>query len=192
MIIRRENTPRDGFVMLELTIALLVVAVGVLALFSVFRVSHDTVARTESDIRISLFGQEVISGLRAGSDEALQNGTWELFWERMATNPSQTNISVAGSSLIGVWDTTSMVIVAGMLVTNVFTNYAYHSDAPTNIVSHALRYRLDVQPTNTTPLYPWTNRIMVTLSVWDGIFGSTNLEDGIVFYSEFSRLGEVP
>lgn len=175
--------------MLELALAVLVIAIGVLALFSLFKMSTDSVARTEADTRIALFGEEVMSGLRGHSQDALWNRTWEQFWDDFAHN--RTNLQVACGGPDGVWANTGMVLVANTFCTNSYTNYAIHTDCETNIVSHSLRYRLDIAA-SATLIPPWTNRMLATLTVWDGMYGPTNADEAIVFYTEFSRLGEVP
>jgi type II secretory pathway pseudopilin PulG len=182
-----------GFVMLELALSVLVIAIGVLALFGLFRLSTDTVEQTQADTRAALFAQEVMSGLRAESERRLSScstsETWEAFWDDMTNG---YGIPVACGGPVGVWADPSLAVVAGEYTTNSYTNVAVHAGIITNIVSHSLRYRLDITATNTTPLPYWTNRILATLYVWDGLYGSTSNSDAVIFYSEFGRIGEVP
>lgn len=173
---------RRGLIMVEVALAMVVLAVGVLAVFILFSTGLDTQTKASSDTQAALFAESVFNTLRAESALASEatNG-WEDFWGEFAQG--DRSVAVAAE---GVWAGPGMVIGAhGVLYTNVYTNYSIRLHIETNIVDHALRYQMNVAPD-----FP-TNRAEVTLRVWEGVFGPTNGNDTAVFYTEFDDPGNL-
>jgi hypothetical protein len=168
--------------MVEAALAIVVLAIGVLAVFVLFSTGLDTKTRATSDTQAALFADGVFNTLRAESAAASEENRWESFWEAMAGGTTNLPVAVGGPD--GVWVDSNLVVRAGTLVTNIYMNYSLRLGQNTNIVSHSLRYQMDVsfEPADAT----WTNRANVMLRVWEGVFGSTN-ENGAVFYTEFNN-----
>jgi hypothetical protein len=150
----------------ELALAIFVFAVGVLGLVILLNSSMLRSRQAGADTRQALFAQSVFQGLRAVSLNAQKRELWTNFWFDFADG--YTNIAVSAP---GVWETNVTVNGYG-LHTNVFRCRSR------SLVSHAFRYRLDVDP-DTVP-----RRVSVLLTIWEGEFGQTQT-GGKTFYTEF-------
>jgi Tfp pilus assembly protein PilV len=157
---------KAGLVLVEVAMAIFVFAVGVLALVVLLNSSAERAGRAHADTRRALFAQSVFQGLRAVSFAAREQGRWTNFW--FDFSDGYTNIAVSAP---GAWSTNLSIAGYG-LQTNVFRASSQF------LFSHALRYRLDVDP-DTDP-----RRVSVLLTVWEGEFGQTD-EGGKPFYTEF-------
>ena len=155
-----------GFVLMELALAIFVLAVGILGMVILLNDSMSRGKRAAADTRQALFAQSVFQGLHAVSFSAQQGGRWTNFWYDFADG--YTNLAVAAPAL---WSTNVSVNAYG-LHTNVFVP---RSGSPR---SHVLRYRMEVDPE------AGPNRVSVLLRIWEGEFGRTDT-DGKTFYSEF-------
>ncbi|MCX6991801.1 MAG: hypothetical protein NT011_01525 [Kiritimatiellaeota bacterium] len=140
---RRTGGLPPAFSLVEVTLALMVMAIGILSIMSLFPAGLDQNARSIADTHAAFFAEEVFGGLQAQA---------ETNWARLAEAP----LPVAASNL---WSPApSSVYVTG---TNVTTNsYKYNG-----FEDHALRYRLVL---TTNGLLKKT-----TLFVWPGEFGTT-------------------
>lgn len=154
---------RAGFSLVEVTLALMVVAVGILSVMSLFPAGLDQNMRSIADTRAAFFAEEVFSGLQAcaqedwsGLDNAIFKPIPHDYWKSSASGESlDTDLQLR-------W-------------TDIATNcYVYHG---TDIEKYALRFSFDINTSN--------NIKQVTLFVWNGEFGTTN--NPSVFYSEFHK-----
>ena len=195
---------RNGFTLIEVALAMAVVVIGVLALFSLISAGLDASNRAIADTHSATFANDVFGGLRSISLEMAESGVtgrWENFWIKF--QDGDTNLVVAAPD---AWY--SMVAYVGSgrkrrkinlplsvfgdgeIHTNIFKDIPFHDSKLTNVVNIALRYKCDVNF-----LYPstvlWSNRAEVTLTVWDGEFGSKNLKDAMIYYSEFDNPGDL-
>ncbi len=158
----RRDTLTSGFSLVEVTLALMVMAIGILSIMSLFPAGLDQNVRSIADTHAAFFAEEVFGGLQARA---------ETNWAGLA----EAQLSVAASNM---WSgMTNRVHVTG---TNVVMNkYEYKDTSSSGNIyeDHALRYRLVLT----------TNGLLkaATLFVWPGEFGSTN--DPSMFYAEFFR-----
>lgn len=152
------SAPRaSGFSLVEVTLALMVMAIGILSIMSLFPAGLDQNARSIADTHAAFFAEEVFGGLHAKA---------ETDWE----NLESFNVPVAASNM---WLPGTNVFVTGSNVaTNVYTYGSYED--------HALRYRLVV-----TNAVGNGQLKKATLFVWPGEFGTTS--DPSMFYAEFLR-----
>jgi len=156
-VVRR---PSFGFSLVEVTLALMVMAIGILSIMSLFPAGLDQNARSIADTHAAFFAEEVFGGLHA---------TAETNWAGLA------NVSLPVAARYDMWpDVTNQIQVTGTNITTIV--YKYTPSAIT-YEDHALRYRLAL--TNNGLLKA------ATLWVWPGEFGSTN--DPSIFYAEFFR-----
>jgi type II secretory pathway pseudopilin PulG len=172
--------------LVELVVALFVLAVGVVAAVSLVTHASNTENQVGADVRAALFAQATLDGLRAGADReaarAAATGAWERFWVDVADG--EYLLSVAAADL---WANEDPTVVGGSLQKLVLTNYNPHTDEPTDIPGQALRYRLSVG--FVTNSFGWTSRVDVAVTVWDGEFGRTNAQAGRRFYTEYRNWG---
>jgi len=160
-----EHAPRStlhaqrAFSLVEVSLALMVMAIGILSIMSLFPAGLDQNARSIADTHAAFFAEEVFGGLQA---------TAETNW----TGLENFNVPVAATNM---WSNmgTNKVHVSGTGV--VMNKYQY-----TTYDDHALRYRLVVTNAGANVLLK-----SATLFVWPGEFGATN--DPSVFYAEFFR-----
>lgn len=154
-----ETRQRAGFTLIEVSLAVLVVALGLLTVFSLFpsglRSAEDEVA----DTRAGMFAETVFGKMRGGAEELV---TW-ADWSNPTTFASET------------------LLKRGSEPYDLVADGAVHTaDFPPGS-GQQLRYRLTfVDPANTTH-YP------VKLEVCDGQYGPFVYPS--VFYTEFVYRG---
>ncbi len=145
-----------AFSLVEVSLALLVVAVGILSVLSLFPAGLDQSARSAAETHAAQFAGEVFSSLRVWAETNFDN---------------LEDVSVSGAADDWWGGSRDPIAVTG---TNVSTNvYEFN-----NIVDHAFRYRLKVVDVN------YDGSIKgASLHVYPGQFGS--LSNAIFFYTEF-------
>ncbi|MEI6972298.1 MAG: type IV pilus modification protein PilV [bacterium] len=204
------KTCRNGFTLIEVAIAVLVVAIGVLAVVALFSGGLTASARAVADTHASMFAENVFNGLRARSllmaeQQTFATNTWLAFWNGFAYGTGSITIA-ADAPVGGVW-TNPSVIRAGGPYTQMFVNLPTHGGGTTGIVNHAFRYSIRAWVTNSVNLnnnsakvnktwYPYTTTgsvytAGVLLHIWDGRFGGTNTDDALIFYSSFANQGNL-
>ena len=205
------NKFRSGFTLIEVALAVLVVAIGLLAVVALF--SHGLTASNKAvaDTHASMFAGNVFNGLRARSllmaeRQTLTNKTWMQFWTNFVGGTTSITVAAAAPGW-SAW-TNVTLIRAGGPYTQVFGNASMHGSGTTGIVNHAFRYRIDAWMTNVvasnlvsakvdSTWYNWwtmpvtNDKAMVTLYVWDGKFGGTNVSGALMFHSEFANQGDL-
>lgn len=176
------HSANAGFSIIEATLAVVVVAAGVISIFLLFSAGLDLGSPSVGDTTCAMFADSVLNGLRAESERAARQGRWLEFWEDFVDG--YTNIPVA---VQGVWEG-SPVIWAGGVHTNSLTNYPLHSyGSGACVVGPPIRYRITVELED--PLYYMTNRADVTLKVWPNDRGPARDNDALIFYTEFRDNG---
>lgn len=193
---RELHEKKGGFTLIEIAMAIVVVAIGVLAVFSLLSAGLDASSRAIADTQGAMFADNVFNALRAESlssakdynpfPPAVTNG-WNDFWLAF-TGGSDTNITVAAGPAWVLGPGYVQPIKPGSVETLVFKNKTLRGSTINDVQNYALRYRLTVQPASGgwTPTV-WTNTAKVTLEVWAGQYGST--ANPLVFYSEFYNPG---
>jgi len=175
---------RSGFSIIEATLAVVVVAAGVLSVFLLFSAGLDLASPARGDTACAMFADGVLNGLRAESELAAEQGhaAWLQFWEDF--RDGYTNVPVAVQA---AWEG-APVIWASCLCTNDLAAYPFHSlGAGEAVITPPLRYRITVELEN--PLGYITNRADVTLKVWPGDRGEARDNDALILYTEFRDNG---
>ncbi len=135
----------SAFSLVEVTLALMVLAVGILGIMSLFPTGLEQNARSVADTRVAFFAEEVLAGLQAKA---------ETNWPHL----DEFNVSVSAR---GTWENPPpnlYITGTNLVITNKY-EYATYED-------HVLRYRL-VLTTNALVK-------TATLYVWPGEYGNTN------------------
>lgn len=151
---------RSGFNLVEISLALMVVAIGLLSVLSLFPAGLDQNVRSVGDTHAALFAGEVLNGLRAHA---------ETNWDGIGN--SITNLFVAADS---TWNNPGEL---DPHLNNTIRTNVYRRQSNTNIVDHAFRYRLQITTNDKIKA--------ATLQVWNGQFGS--ISNPIIFYTEFYK-----
>ena len=157
---------RSGFSLVEVALAMLVVAVGLMGVFSLFPQGTEANRKSIQETQIGLFAEYVLNGFRYKAEQ--------LPWSSV-TDSSSFKITPLAS--IYAWKDPSE-IVAGAGVKAV----VYKALSNPSIEEMAFRYELRV--------YPVAGKDDVkalVLSVWSGQYG--NLLNPSVFYTEVYNYG---
>jgi prepilin-type N-terminal cleavage/methylation domain-containing protein len=200
-----EVVRRNGFTLLEVALAVTVVALGMMALFALMSSGLDNSAKAIADTQAALFAQNTFSSMRERNVAEGQKGTaqWDLFWSNFTNG--MTAISVAaptawtGESTSWITNTCKWLSptrplditclfkkkIAFDLHLNKYINKSFRAGAPAQlIVNGSLRYKLKIQ---SRP----NGRKVAMLSVWEGEWGDISKAEPIVFYSEFTNPGDL-
>jgi len=182
----------SGFTLVEIALAMLVFALGILSFFALLSAGLDQSGRAYDQTQCAVFADGVLNGLRAISDELSETAVsneWAVFWE--ALRDGTTNVTLAAGGTNGLWADNMIVRGDNTVRTNRYVNYPLHAGELTNVVSHIVHYRMEVRLTNALESIPWHSRAEVVLKVWEGGFGASRDEDSVLFYSEYSDRGGV-
>lgn len=158
---------KAGFSLVEVALALLVVSVGLAAVFALFPSGADANRRAIQDTQIGLFADYVLNGARHQAEEV----TWD------EVNDSGGLIV---SPLCGqyAWSSPDAVVADAGAPRAV----VYKTEANSAIEEMAFRYKLRVYPVAGKP-----NVKAMVLQVWPGQYGS--LTGTNVFYTEVYNYG---
>lgn len=152
---------QEGFNLVEVCLALMVVTVGIVAVLSMFPAGLDQNRRAMGEAQGALFAEEVFAGLRAraGTD-----------WANLET----VSLPVTDPSLWADPTLLTTVPTGPFVVTNI-----YRPAGATTLVDHAFRYQLCVQAIT-------TDVKAAVVRIWDGEFGSAT-NPALIFYTEMHR-----
>jgi uncharacterized protein (TIGR02598 family) len=164
---------REGFTLIEVALALLVISIGLLALFGLFPIGLDANRAALDETRAALFADEVLNGVRAQA--SLQR------WDDIAANirlpPPSPDVWFNPSNLV-------VEVTGGD--TNTFRTLVYEKRGTREINGQpqiyrdfGIRYRLEIENID-------EYRKAVRLKVRPGEFGTT---DTFNFYTELYRSG---
>ena len=154
---RRHAT--QGFTLVEVALALLVIGVGIVGVFGLFPAGLEASRRTVNETQAAIFAEEVFGGFRAAAGVV----PWTEF--------DKIEVPIACSNL---WASTRRV---GK--TSDRTPIVWRHPSETNLVERALRYQLSIGNASGGDVKA------LTLKVYPGEFGGTDEE--YVFYTEIWR-----
>lgn len=136
--------PASAFSLVEVTLALMVMAVGILSVMSMFPAGLEQNARSIADTHAAFFAEEVFGGLRAKA---------ETNWAYL----DEFEVPVAASNMWSNMGTNRVSFTGTNIAMNKY-EYTYED--------HVLRYRLVLTTNGLVKA--------ATLFVWPGEFGKTN------------------
>jgi len=152
----------EAFSLVEVTLALMVMAIGILTIVSLFPAGLDQNMRSISDTHAAFFAEEIFAGLRVKAETDWDNLSSFEPWvsARDMWDPVPDKIAATG-----VTNDAGNI----MIKTNIYKNGDFED--------YAVRYLLDFR----------TNALIksATLWVWPGEYGGTN--DPNIFYTEFFK-----
>jgi type II secretory pathway pseudopilin PulG len=179
-----------GFTLVEVALSIVVVALGVLAVFALISSGLAHSRKAVAETYAATFANDVFTSLRAESLKASDRGEteWEKFWGDFAKGATSVTLSAETE-----WaDNTTIVRYPGRGLVPVvkFRNYSDRSKEDTDIINHALRYKLRIGTTSEFAGTPTNiHRRTAYLQIWEGEFGQ--LSDPLVFYTEFENPGDL-
>ncbi len=178
---------RTGIALVETTFALVILSVGILAVFALFSRGLERGGESEADLHVALFADNVLEGLQAAALKAAQDNPengWDEFWKMIGWNGNESSIAAHPVWADAADDPFNPVIMEAGLLTNVYRMASLRETAASNMVHHAIRYRLDTEP---IPASDHRVNRAVTLRVWPGRYGSTSAVPPRVFYTEYRK-----
>lgn len=172
----KENThmPNQGFTLTEVALALLVIAIGVLAVFALLSSGLDASAKAASDTQAAIFADNVFNALRAQSLQWAETETAinkelkeqglpmdQYYWHEHWVDLQNGDISIPSPWLVkdetkwvqpdgkfsGGWETEREWIEVwadDRVATYVCTNFSYRTGNAGTIINHALRYSMNI------------------------------------------------
>lgn len=161
-----RSSPRAGFSLVEVALALLVVSVGLMGVFALFPVGTESNRKAIQETQIGLFAEYVLNGFRYEAEEL----TWSEVGDVGAFTISPLASKYAWYAPDGVR--------AGAGVKAI----VYRSLSNPDIEEMSFRYELRV-----FPVAGKADVKALVLSVWPGQFG--NLDNPTVFYTEVYNYG---
>ena len=161
---RHNAGGRMGFSLVEVALAMLVVGVGLMGVFSLFPVGTESNRKSIQETQISQFAEYILNGFRYEAGRV----TWPE-----VQNSSSFLISPLGSTY--AWEDPDDV-VAGPGVKSI--TFKVKKD-PT-IEEMNFRYEILVGPVAGRPDVKY-----LLLNLWPGLYGSAMATNGYQFYTEF-------
>lgn len=192
----------NGFMLIELAVAAMVIAIGVLALLGIAHVGERAATDTENETRAALFANEVFTTLRLYSDQVSANTNhqgWLEYWTRVARG--EQIFPVANQTLgAETWQelTDPSIVGDGATGSEVVHTNIWRAANSGSIPDFAFQYRLMISrpaenaavafldPDASSP----TNTVWATLHIWNGVF--RRQPEPFTFYTHFSDSGGLP
>jgi type II secretory pathway pseudopilin PulG len=167
MVARRSRT--DAFTLVEVTLALLVVAIGLVTVFSLFPTGLSQAKKSSDETQAAVFAEEVFAGYRGmvESDAVL--------WERLGT-ASAPGLGAACAGMWTNWGGGITVKVAAVSSAPLTVRYRDWN----GMVQYAFRYDLEFGDAGAGGDVKYGR-----LRVWTGEYGSSDPKDAVDFYTEF-------
>lgn len=153
-------TGRAGFTLVEVALAVLVVGLGLLAIFGLFPSGLRSAEDATADTRSGLFAETLLNGMRG---RAMSVTNWDDWCDRAWMSDELRRNVLAG---------------AGTVTTGVVSEVVFPQGG-----ADWLRYRLTIDLSN-------SNRYWAVLEVEDGRYPSGMLTYPSGFYTEFPYLGQ--
>ena len=199
---------RTGFTLVEVALAVVVVAIGVTAAFALIAAGLAASKKAVAETRASIFADNVFNALRTQSAAACREGMmygdissgffesyWNSFLDSDGTNVTMTAWpkEVGGppwAPVIHFWKAEIDGDIHGMT----FTNWSLRIGDVTDYPCFSIRYQGIVEASTISDSWAgpiWTNKTTVILNVWEGEYGSDDLDDALVFYTEFINHGKL-
>jgi len=149
----------EGFTLVEIALALLVVAIGAVSIMGLFPAGLQSNKRALDETRVAMFAEDVLGGVKT----VIEATPWHLVEDKL--------------QFIGV-----PTVAPDLFANNTIRadgnegKYRYAYGTSESILdAGSVRYKLDVDVIS-------VNRYGITLQVWPNEFGQD--EDGFVFYTE--------
>jgi len=148
-----------AFSLIEVTLAIMVVTIGILSVMTLFGTGLEQSARSTDQTYAILFAEEVMSGMRARADQG---------WTNLSAN------TVLPPIFSDVWLPAPPDIRAtGLIRTNLF----YRQDYP-GVLQASYRYRLRVTTNEADTVKG------ITLEIWNSHFGAVSISNALIYYTE--------
>lgn len=161
---QRLRRLRRGFTLVEVSLALLVLSVGVLTAYALFPEGLNAGRAATSDTQSAMFADIIFRSYRAASTY--------VPWNQITT----TRVRVPGEGTI--WNGSGRTIEIIPSTSSIQTYRNQLSVGGTLIDENALRYKLEFREITAGRL------MVVSLYIWPGLFGPTDPASAQYYYTE--------
>ncbi len=169
---RNRKRADEGFTLVEIAMALLVVAIGMVSIMGLFPAGLQSNQQSVDEVRVAMFAEDVLNGVKAVIEETV--------WDDVARTLRDEGVPLVGSATF-FSDPTKVKVSTTPEATRIkFTSNVSPEE-------FAMRYFLQVRPVE--------SRYRITLQVWPNEHGFTDLNDlrdfggGFVFDTEVYHNG---
>jgi len=178
---------RGGFTLVEITIALMVIAVGVMAVFSLISTGLSMCTRVAADTQSSLMASDCLYTVRAlslyeGVRDKENMGYSSGWWADMRDGNEILYVAApdvwCGDDHWEIYNTQSTQREDSILLG--FTNFSFRTNVSTRIVDHILGYGSYIDGSN--------DFYSMNVDIWD-ITSQSNRP--VSFYTEFKNPGDM-
>lgn len=185
---------RCGFSLVEVSLALLVVSIGLLAIVGLFPTSLGMGKRAIDETYASFLADSAFASFKGATAYYTNTTTWTQLnqYKPIAPNTVNYNSDVfwknsADLQLKADGNVHILKYTAGSTAEK--WDGAWVLSPSWSMEDHALRYRLTMTPLSNDPTDPKSRVTTVTLQVWMGEFGSTDPDQAEIFYTELYNHG---
>lgn len=196
---------RDGFMLVELAVAALIIGVGILVLLGIGQAGSQAAADIEDETRAALFADDVFATLRVFSDHysrGTNSSDWATFWAAFGSGDAELPLASAGTWAAMPETGRPPTIMASADRSRVFTNVFIRPQpavAGAAFPEYGVQYRLALDRPSTdhhsVPLLPLDTNdpprsVFATLHVWSGL--QRTRTEPFAFYTHFPAAGGLP
>ncbi|MBN1268794.1 MAG: prepilin-type N-terminal cleavage/methylation domain-containing protein [Kiritimatiellae bacterium] len=163
----------EGYSLVEVTLAILVIGLGMVAVYSLFPAGLSMNKRAEDETRAAIFAQEVLDGYHALVDHD------PVAWERLG--PPYSDDPTLEAVAFGMWENADTIEIEPNTATQTVSYVNYNGG-----VENSFRYVLVFWE-------PVDNKVKAGhIRVWNGAFGPSAPKDAVDFYTEFYNYRRTP
>jgi prepilin-type N-terminal cleavage/methylation domain-containing protein len=189
----QERGTRNGFTLVEVTLAAVVISLGLLALFGLGHLAQRNAQGMEDDTRTAMFAEDIFASMRSVSEQLCASNNpaaWEQFWGEFAAGFTPLPIlPAAAAAFSNRFDGT--LWGDGRVCTNRFFSRPEVHGVNLSMPEWSARCWMEVALTNTAGSTAIsTNLVRVTLHVVPGHSGA--VEASRSYYTHFTEHGTLP
>ena len=182
-----------GFTLIEVTLAVVVIGMGLLAVFGLGQLALRNAKAMEDDTRSAMLAEDMFASLRTVSENLCASNSpsaWTQFWSDFAAGRTPLPLCLSTASSLrnqsdnNIWGNG-----------NVCTNYLWsrpeiHGSVLSSMPEWSARFWMNVALTNQLDATGGTNLVRVTLHIAPGFSGA--LGESRDFYTHFAEHGTLP
>ena len=181
----KTKNASHGFTLIEVTLATVVIGMGLLAVFGLGQLALRNAKATEDDTRAAMLAEDVFASLRTVSENLCASNNpaaWTAFWNGFQTGTPLTNALSTTTSFSNQYPSTIMGNGSMNYLSLFSWPQIHNASPPIQIPEWSARYWLAVVPSN--------NTYQVTLNIAPGASGS--IGESRQFFTLFAEHGTLP
>jgi Tfp pilus assembly protein PilV len=183
----------EGFTLIEVTLAAVVISMGLLALFGLGHFALRNAKAAEDNTRAALLADDVFASLRAVSENLCASNNpaaWTAFWTDFAAGSTNLPLQLSTAASFSNRSDNAVWGNGRVCTNNLFSRPEIHRAGLTPLPEWSARYWMDIALTNQMAGAGETNLVRVTLHVVPGLSGDPG--ESRAFYTHFAEHGTLP